>query len=145
MNLQSLLNIKLERELIKDLNDHFKDESLVNIIESKVRDKIKDTIITITIDSKKLVIRDNQCCARSMGPKYSDSRCSSSTEENIDYCKKHLKRIDKYGYLSFGRYDGKRPVINEKGNKIPWRDNTAIEDIDTIIQYQSMNLLKLIK
>jgi hypothetical protein len=144
MNLQSLLNIKLERELIKDLNDHFKDESLVNMIESKVKDKIKDTIITIG-SKKKLVIRDNQCCARSMGKRYSDSRCPSSTEENIDYCKKHLKRIDKYGYLSFGRYDGKRPVINEKGNKIPWRDNSAMEDIDTIIQYQSMNLLKLIK
>jgi len=144
MNLHSLLNYKLERELIKDLNNHFKDESLASMIESKVKDKIKDTIITI--DSKtKLVIRDNQCCARSMGHNYSDIRCPSSTDGNIDYCKKHLKRIEEYDYLSFGRYDGKRPSINEKGTKIPWRDNTAMEDIDTIIQYQSMNLLKLIK
>ena len=144
MNLQSLLNIKLERELIKDLNDHFKDESLAGMIESKVILKIKDIII-IDENSAEIISKDNQCCARRMGEKYSDIRCSSSTEENIDYCKKHLKRIEEYGYLSFGRYDEKRPVINEKGTKIPWRDNSAMEDIDTIIQYQSMNLLKLIK
>tara|TARA_B100001093_G_C26287227_1_gene783709 strand:+ start:154 stop:588 length:435 start_codon:yes stop_codon:yes gene_type:complete len=144
MDLKSLLNIKLERELIKDLNDHFKDELLSNMIESKVKDKIKNTIITID-NTKKIIVKDNQCCARSMGPNYSDIRCSFSTDGNIDYCKKHLKRIEEYGYLSFGRYDGKRPVINEKGTKIPWRDNTSMEDIDTIIQYQSMNLLKLIK
>ena len=144
MDLQSLLNIKLERELINDLNNHFKDESLVNMIESKVKDKMKNTTITID-NTKKIIIKDNQCCARSMGHNYSDSRCPSSTDGNIDYCKKHSKRIEEYGYLSFGRYDGQRPVINEKGTKIPWRDNTAMEDIDTIIQYQSMNLLKLIK
>ncbi len=118
--------------------------SIIVYIITKVKDKIKGTIITDE-NSKKLIIKDNQCCARSMGHNYSDIRCSSSTEENIDYCKKHLKRIEEYGYLSFGRYDGKRPNINEKGTKIPWRDNTAMEDIDTIIQYQSMNLLKLIK
>ena len=48
-------------------------------------------------------------------------------------------------YLKFGRYDEPRPIINENGNKIPWRDTTALEDIDTLIQYQHMNLQKLIK
>jgi hypothetical protein len=80
-----------------------------------------------------------------MGPKYSDLRCTRKTQENIDYCKKHSHRIDEYGYLAFGRYDQDRPIINEKGNKIPWRDSSATEDIDTIIQYQLMNLKKLIQ
>ena len=35
--------------------------------------------------------------------------------------------------------------INENGNKIPWRDTSALEDINTIIQYQHMNFQKLIK
>ena len=48
-------------------------------------------------------------------------------------------------YLKFGRYDEPRPIINENGNKIPWRDTSALEDINTIIQYQHMNLQKLIK
>ena len=80
-----------------------------------------------------------------MGPRYSDIRCPTTTYHNIDYCKTHLKRIEEHGYLRFGRYDGERPIINELGNKIPWRDTSAMEDIDTIIQYQNMNLLKLIK
>ena len=63
----------------------------------------------------------------------------------INYCKKHMKQILENDYLKFGRYDGPRPIINEKGNKIPWRDTSALEDINTIIQYQHMNLQKLIK
>ncbi len=53
--------------------------------------------------------------------------------------------IQNQGYLSFKRYDETRPVINESGNKIPWRDNTEMEDINILIKYQNMKLLKLIK
>ena len=144
MDLQSLLRIKLERELVHELNDHFKDESLISVIEDKVRQKIEENPISID-RKKKLVVKDNQCCARVMGPRYSDLRCPNSSHENIDYCKKHLNRVEEYGYLVFGRYDQPRPKINEKQNKIPWRDTTAMEDIDTIIQYQNMNMKKLIK
>ena len=80
-----------------------------------------------------------------MGKQYSDIRCSYCATKDSEYCKIHLKRIDEYGYLNFGRYDEPRPIINEKGNKIPWRDTTSMEDINTIIQYQSMNFSKLIK
>ena len=79
------------------------------------------------------------------GAPYSDIRCPYPCKDNIDYCFRHSERINEYGYLLFGRFDERRPSINEKGNKIPWRDTTAMEDIDTIIQYQLMNLKKLIK
>ena len=79
-----------------------------------------------------------------MGPRNSDCRCSHKIYKD-NYCKKHLKRIEDYGFLSFGRYDEKRPEINENGNKIIWRDSTPLEDINTIIQYQNNNLMKLIK
>ena len=145
MNLQSLLKLKIEKELIQELNDHFKNDSLKNIIKQKVQDKIKQNEITIDKPKKKIIIKDNQCCARSMGPRYSDIRCPYPCKDNIDYCFRHSERINEYGYLLFGRFDERRPSINEKGNKIPWRDTTAMEDIDTIIQYQLMNLKKLIK
>ena len=145
MDLQSLLKLKIEKELIQELNDHFKNDSLKNIIQQKVQDKIKQNEITIDKPKKKIIIKDNQCCARSMGPRYSDIRCPYPCKDNIDYCFRHSERINEYGYLLFGRFDERRPSINEKGNKIPWRDTTAIEDIDTIIQYQHMNLKKLIK
>ena len=145
MDLQSLLKLKIEKELIQELNDHFKDDSLKNIIQQKVKEKIKQNEITIDKPKKKIIIKDNQCCARSMGPRYSDIRCPYPCKDNIDYCFRHSERINEYGYLLFGRFDERRPSINEKGNKIPWRDTTAMEDIDTIIQYQLMNLKKLIK
>tara|TARA_B110001450_G_scaffold127180_1_gene119664 strand:- start:318 stop:752 length:435 start_codon:yes stop_codon:yes gene_type:complete len=144
MNLQSLLETKLEIDLVKELNDIYRDDSLQSIIKEKVQKKIKKNPVSID-KNKKVVIKDNQCCARSMGPRYSDIRCPTTTYHNTDYCKTHLKRIEEHGYLRFGRYDGERPIINELGNKIPWRDTSAMEDIDTIIQYQNMNLLKLIK
>ena len=145
MDLQSLLKLKIEKELIQELNDHFKNDSLKNIIQQKVQEKIKNNEITIDKPKKKIIIKDNQCCARSMGPRYSDIRCPYPCKDNIDYCFRHSERINEYGYLLFGRFDERRPSINEKGNKIPWRDTTAMEDIDTIIQYQLMNLKKLIK
>ena len=144
MNLQSLLETKLEIDLVRELVNTFKDDSLQSIIKEKVQKKIKENPVSID-KNKKVVIKDNQCCARSMGPRYSDIRCPTVSHHNTDYCNTHLKRIEEHGYLRFGRYDGERPIINELGTKIPWRDTSAMEDIDTIIQYQNMNLQKLIK
>ena len=79
-----------------------------------------------------------------MGPHYTDLRCSSISIKNTDYCKTHLNRIKKYGYLSFNRYDQLKPIINERNNKIPWRILSPMQEINTIIQYQNMNLKKLI-
>jgi len=152
MNLSSLIKIKLERELFNEFNDYYgtiservSKEEYFSFIESRIQDKISENEIIIDTKNKKMIVKDNQCCARIMGPKYSDLRCTRKTQENIDYCKKHLHRINEYGYLAFGRYDQDRPIINEKGNKIPWRDSSATEDIDTIIQYQLINLKKLIQ
>ena len=108
--------------------------------------RINNNPITSPNNYKKdKLYKDNQCCARAMGPRYHSIRCNNIAIGNIEYCKKHLYRIEEYGYLAFGRYDEPKPIINEKGNKIPWRNTSAIEDINTIIQYQHMNLKKIIK
>tara|TARA_Y100001970_G_scaffold287712_1_gene413038 strand:+ start:2829 stop:3311 length:483 start_codon:yes stop_codon:yes gene_type:complete len=142
MDIISLLNHKLEQELLyelkEELGESITDEELTTII----RDKIDKYPFYIK-KAKDTKIIENQCCARCMGPRYSDIRCSNKAQEG-DYCKKHMKQISENDHLKFGRYDEPRPIINENGNKIPWRDTNALEDIDTIIQYQHMNLQKLI-
>lgn len=143
MDIISLLNIKLEKELFSELKEELgkfiSDEELTSMIRDKI-DKYP-FFIEKNKDTKNI---ENQCCARCMGPRYSDIRCSNKAHEG-DYCKKHTKQIIENDYLKFGRYDEPRPIINENGNKIPWRDTSALEDINTIIQYQHMNLQKLIK
>ena len=57
MDLQSLLKLKIEKELIQELNDHFKDDSLKNIIEQKVKEKIDENQITIDKPKKKIIIK----------------------------------------------------------------------------------------
>lgn len=142
MDIISLLNHKLEQELLyelkEELGESISDEELTTII----RDKIDKYPFYIKKEKDTKII-ENQCCARCMGPRYSDIRCANKAQEG-DYCKKHMKQISEDDHLKFGRYDESRPIINENGNKIPWRDTNALEDIDTIIQYQHMNLQKLI-
>jgi len=142
MELSGLLKRKLKEDLFKELSEYnFDFDQLNKLIDQKI------SSAEITIDKE--VIHDddseNRCCARIMGERYSDRRCPYKSQNDSDYCKNHSKRLDNHDYLAFGRYDEPRPIINEKCNKIPWRDATAMEDINTVIQYQNMKLLKLIR
>ena len=144
MDLNSLLKTKLENELFNEIKSHFKNESLNNVIKKKIKEKIIENPINIDKEDIEEKIIKNQCCARIMGKRYSDLRCPNIISHN-NLCNKHNKRIDEFGYLPFGYYNETRPRYNEKGNKIPWRDQTAMEDINTIIQLQNMNLCNIIK
>jgi len=145
MELESLIKLKLEKELWAEIEPRLNDDSVKEIWRDKIKQKINFYTITIDKPTSKCTPKVGQCAARSMGKQYSDIRCGYCATNDSEYCKIHQKRIDEYGYLNFGRYDEPRPIINEKGNKIPWRDTTSMEDINTIIQYQSMNFSKLIK
>ena len=142
MELGELLKIKLKEDLSKELSEFNFDSDLLNEL---IDQKISSAVITIDKEENLTIDSENRCCARIMGDRYSDRICPYKSQQDSDYCKNHSKRIDKHDYLAFGRYDEPRPVINEKCNKIPWRDMTAMEDINTVIQYQNMKLLKLIK
>tara|TARA_B110001469_G_scaffold109754_1_gene111109 strand:- start:841 stop:1017 length:177 start_codon:yes stop_codon:yes gene_type:complete len=48
--------------------------------------------------------------------------------------------LEEKGYLVFGRYDEERPVFNEKGNRIPWYDESPWDVIDIILKYQQAEL-----
>tara|TARA_B110000967_G_C18872845_1_gene556468 strand:+ start:61 stop:492 length:432 start_codon:yes stop_codon:yes gene_type:complete len=142
MNINELLKLKLKDDLLKELSEFNFDPDILN---EKIDEKISEN--DIIIDEPKQVTNESEshCCARIMGERYSDRRCPWNAQPDSDYCKNHLKRLAKSDYLAFGRYDEERPIINEQCNKIPWRNTTAMEDINTVIQYQNMKLLKLIK
>ena len=140
MDILQLLKLKLKNDLLKELSEYN-----IENLEDKIKDKIKDDLFKKEKVIKTIDIPDkDRCCARIMGERNSDKRCPN-TKFKGDYCKVHLKRLDKYGYLAFKRYDEPRPVINEKGNKLIWKDYSALDDINTVIQYQNMKLKKLIK
>ena len=140
MDIIDLLKVKLKNDLLNELSEYD-----IEDLESQIDDKITDNLFNIDNNLKINNISDeNRCCARIMGERYSDERCPYHKVKD-DYCKIHLKRLDKYGYLAFRRFDESRPIINEKGNKIPWRDNSSLSDINTVIRYQNMKLQKNIK
>ena len=140
MDIIDLLKTKLKTDLLEELSEYD-----IEDLESQIDDKITDDLFINDVKEKINDIPDeNRCCARSMGPRYSDIRCPYHKVKG-DYCKIHLKILDKYGYLKFKRYDESRPIINESGNKIPWRDDSSLTDINTVIRYQNMKLLKNIK
>tara|TARA_B100001094_G_scaffold5855_1_gene5227 strand:- start:4407 stop:4829 length:423 start_codon:yes stop_codon:yes gene_type:complete len=140
MDITDLLKLKLKNDLLLELNDYDIDD-----LETQIDNKITDDLFNTEFQEKKNDILDkDRCCARIMGERYSDQRCPYHKVKD-DYCKIHLKRLDKYGYLAFKRFDESRPTINEKGNKIAWRDDTSLQDINTVIRYQNMKLHKNIK
>ena len=143
MDLDELLKIKMKEDLIKELSEFNFDSELLN---DKIDHKIGGVVITIDKEVTQDTNEDeNRCCARIMGERYSDRRCPYKSHCDRNYCNRHIIRINEHDYLAFGRYDEPRPIINEKGNKIPWRDMTAMRDINTVIHYQNMKLLKIIK
>lgn len=141
MDLNELIKIKLKNDILSELEIEITDE-ILKLIDQKINEN------PISIGSENLDLcklsDDQRCCTRTMGKKYKEKRCESKKVKG-DYCLKHHNMIQNQGYLSFKRYDEPRPIINENGNKIPWRDNNEMDDINTLIQYQNMKLLKLIK
>ena len=158
MKLQELLLIKLRNDLHEDLMKRYHEDSELQsyseaefkiLMKRKINEKTKNLEITIDSpsapsDPEKIPPKRNQCCARIYTKdRHEEGRYSSNCFGNTEYCKTHLNRLQREGYLSFGRYDEKRPSINEKGNPIPWQDLSAMESIDLVIQYQDMNIKKL--
>ena len=143
MDITELLKIKLKNDLLIELSEYDID-NLETQIEDKITDELFITDKSGKSEKKNNIPDENRCCARIMGERYSDERCPYHKVKD-DYCKIHLKRLDKYGYLAFKRFDESRPIINEKGNKIAWRDDSALTDINTVIRYQNMKLQKNIK
>tara|TARA_B100000963_G_C22624203_1_gene671500 strand:+ start:1507 stop:1995 length:489 start_codon:yes stop_codon:yes gene_type:complete len=152
MKIEFLLNHLLEQECLEDLLSIYeKEETIQNRIsknkfrelcETKLKQKLPIKFMEQKKETNKLETRE-RCCARIWAGHYG-SRCPYKRVNNTDYCSNHNKMILRYGKLLFNRYDEERPLLNEKGNKIPWFDLSHLEMIDQIIQKQDKLLQKLI-
>ena len=104
MNLQSLIKIKLENELTIQLNKYYDNnfseyiskDKFIQIYQKLIQIKINENEITIDPPKNFIVDKRNQCCARSMGKRYSDIRCPRPCLKNTEYCKLHTKRLEEY-------------------------------------------------
>ena len=148
MDYQELVKYKLKKDILSYFHVNYttyKDILPLNDYNELIH-KLVDTKVTQCTMSFKDDIKEqwtderSRCCARKWFY-HRETRCSYLRMNcNTDYCKIHQNMLERNEKLTFGRYDEPRPIINENGNKIPWRDTNALEDIDTIIQYQHMNL-----
>jgi len=150
VDINQLIQFKLKKDILSSLNEEyqsFKDkigkedfDDLINDITNK---ELDDYTFPFEINKTRESIKDeNICCARTMGKRYTEKRCSYKCRKNTDYCNMHHNMIDKRGFLLFRRYDQERPSINENGNKIPWRDNSFKDEMKIIIDYQNIMLYK---
>ena len=121
-NLNNLILQKLESDLFSELYFYYQSNSnllnisksdFIQLIQTKISQKLYNLKISINPINNSPIFIPFQCCARIMGPHYTDLRCSLKSITNKDYCKIHLNRLQEYGYLSFNRYDELRPIINE--------------------------------
>ena len=147
MKLEDLLKIKLEQDLLSELSSKYNLETIskdkyLSLCKKKINKKIKN-IRFLETKNKCKYSSENRCCARIWDNHYG-TRCKYKRFLNTEYCKHHDKMIKRSGKLLFNRYDGDRPIFNEKGNRIPWFNGTNMEILDAVIQKQHNSLVLLI-
>ena len=151
MKIQFLLNYLLEQECLEDLLTIYDNQPIQTLIckskfqelcKLKLKQKLPIEFMKQKKENNKLESRE-RCCARIWSGHYG-LRCPYKQVNSTEYCSNHNKMIQRYDKLVFNRYDEDRPLINDKGNRIPWFDNSYLEMIDQIIQKQEKALYKLI-
>ena len=153
MDYQSLVRIKLARDLFIKLKSHYSKYE-TNLSEKDYEDLIQSLItkhcenFTINFHDE---IKENykntsvQCCARGWFH-HLGRRCPHlRMNQRSDYCRKHQNIIDKNDRLNFGRYDEPRPIYNERGSKIIWYNHTLEERLTIFLQYQNLRLQEKLK
>lgn len=132
----------LKQRCLRELKDELEaeldiDPELITQLITERLSKFEDILPPGNVDS----FDPTRCGARI----WKDKRGCQCTREikSAGLCLTHLNIQADNGYLRFGRYDETRPIINEKGNPIPWND--GIKSLDILFRYQRMNLHKLLK
>jgi len=147
MKLKDLLDIQLQIDIFKDLDQLYNSELGITYEEYRERyiQKYNQSNKDIKLDKGGYCNYNSEtrCCARIWDSHYG-TRCRYKRFENTEYCKHHDKTIKRRGELLFNRYDEDRPIYNEKGNIIPWFEDTNMEMLDNIVQKQHDKMIKLI-
>ena len=144
MYLQTLLIHRLKDECLlalavhPDLQDEEQYTRATRLLTEKLqRATITNRTLRRPTESTTLIPVEDRCEARTWSS-HTGERCSRRACEG--YCRIHQKMLEEKGYLVFGRYDEERPVFNEKGNRIPWYDESPWDAIDIILKYQQAEL-----
>lgn len=147
MFLVHLFKEKLIKDLKKELsisNPELSDDKIMMIIERKLDSMDLEENIRNRLPTMIKSERDDMnelCCARVWSSHYGN-RCSKMKMNGKDYCCQHQDMYDKYGYLSLGRYDETRPLVNEKGNLIPWYNYEILDMLNILTEYIFLKLFK---
>jgi hypothetical protein len=153
------INSLLTTLLLEDVCSEIQAECQIDpdIIRKMVSDKIKEKDISFEIpvsDKRRCIVGDKDRCKARIWDHHRGTRCNSKIKgegycgegySGKGYCGKHHACLQDNGYLLFGDHDEPRPKINAKGNPIPWYDDSPLESLDILIQYQTIRLQKLIK
>lgn len=147
MLLIKLLEKKLHNDLrceLSEIHPELSKDEINSIIYRQLshislEDKIRSKLPTM----KKTERNDNRelCCARVWSSHYGN-RCSKIKLEGKEYCNQHNDMYEKYGYLSLGRYDEIKPLVNELGNLIPWYDYEILDMLNILTEYIFLKLIK---
>ena len=147
MFLVHLFKEKLIKDLKKELSiskPELSDDKMMMIIERKLdsidlEENIRKRLPTMIKSERNNM--NELCCARVWSSHYGN-RCSKMKMNGKDYCCQHQDMYDKYGYLSLGRYDETRPLVNEKGNLIPWYNYEILDMLNILTEYIFLKLFK---
>jgi len=149
MYLQTLLMHHLKEECLEALANHpdLQEEERYSRAIRLLTEKLQGATLTNPTlrrppASSTTLIPDEERCEARTWASHTGERCTRRACEG--YCRIHQKMLEEKGYLVFGRYDEERPVFNEKGNRIPWYDESPWDAIDIILQYQQMELASFI-
>lgn len=148
MKLEDLLKIQIEIDILNELNKLYDNslnisfEEYKDICKIKLKSEIKD-LKFLTNEKKCKYKSEDRCCARIWDNHYG-TRCRYKKINKTEYCNHHNKMIKKSGKLLFNRYDEDKPLFNDKGNRVPWFNNSNIEILDNLIQDQNDKLMELI-
>lgn len=151
MKLEDLLKIQLEIDVLKDLYELYDSnldisfEEYKKLCQYKIKIEIKDLKFLDKEKKCKYIIppSENRCCARIWDNHYG-TRCKYKRIKGKEYCNHHNNMIERSGKLLFNRYDEDKPIINEKGNRIPWFTKSNMNMLDDLVQEQHEKLMKLI-
>ena len=149
MKLEDLLKIQFEIDTLKDLYNLYNSslgisfDQYKKLCQSKIKKEIKD-LKFLDKEKKCKYSSENRCCARIWDNHYG-TRCRYKRTKDAEYCNHHNDMIKRSGKLLFNRYDEDKPVINEKGNRIPWFTNSNIQMLDELFQEQHEKLIELIE
>jgi hypothetical protein len=147
MLLITLLTTKLKHDLYEKLStellEYDKDiseEELNQLIDRKLNGIDLEEELRSKLPTMIKKRNNNACCARVWSSHYGN-QCSKYKIDG-EYCKQHQKMMDSYGYLSLGRHDEERPLLNENGNVIPWYNYEILDLINILFEYCTVKLTK---